>query len=91
MKKSTKRALPASIRHKKSWIEAGTDPLEAQRMRSKLVDQTKYTAKGTSLTQASERYVTNLEARGLHAKSTEPTALASTHPFRLARRRASKM
>jgi hypothetical protein len=32
------------IRHKKSWIEAGTDPLEAQRMRSKLVDQTEYTA-----------------------------------------------
>jgi hypothetical protein len=60
------------IRHKKSWIEAGTEPLEAQRMRSKLIDQTEYTAvqpatitKGTSLAQASERYFTNLEARGL--------------------------
>jgi hypothetical protein len=45
-------------------------------MRSKLVDQTEYTAvqpaaitKGTSLTQVSERYFTNLEARGLDAKS----------------------
>ena len=45
-------------------------------MRSKLVDQTEYTAvqpaamtKGTSLAQASERYFTNLEARGLDAKS----------------------
>jgi hypothetical protein len=59
------------IRLKKSWIEAGTDPLEAQRTRSKLVDQTEYTAvqpaaitQGTSLTQAPERYFTNLEARG---------------------------
>jgi hypothetical protein len=40
-------------------------------MRSKLVDQTEYTAvqpaaitQGTSLTQASERYFTNLEAGG---------------------------
>jgi hypothetical protein len=64
------------VRHKKSWIEAGTDPLAAQRMRSKLVDQTEYTAvqptamtKGMSLVQASERYFTNLEARGLDAKS----------------------
>ena len=47
------------IRHKKSWIEAGTDPLEAQRIRSKLVDQTEYTAvqpaaitKSTSLAQS---------------------------------------
>jgi hypothetical protein len=62
------------IRHKKSWIEAGTDPLAAQRMCNKLVDQTEYTAaqpaaitKGTSLAQASERYFTNLEARGLDA------------------------
>jgi hypothetical protein len=59
------------IRHKKSWIEAGTDPLEAQRMRSKLVDQTEYTAaqpvpmtNGTPLAQASEKYFANLEARG---------------------------
>jgi hypothetical protein len=59
------------IRHKKSWIDVGPDPLEAQRMRSKLVDQTEYTAvqpaaitKGMSLAQASERYFTNLEARG---------------------------
>ena len=51
------------IPYKNSWIEAGTDPLEAQRMRSKLVDQTEYTAvqpaamtKGTSLAQAPERY-----------------------------------
>jgi hypothetical protein len=47
------------IRHKKSWIEVGTDPLAAQRMRSKLVDQTEYTAvqavavtNGMSLAQA---------------------------------------
>jgi len=63
------------IRHKKSWIEVGTDPLEAQRMRSKLVDQTEYTVvqpaamTNTSLAQASEKYFTNLEARGLDAKS----------------------
>jgi integrase/recombinase XerD len=65
------------VRHKNSWIEAGTDPLEAQRMRSKLVDQTEYTSvqpaaitKRTSLAQAAERYFTNLEARGLNAKTT---------------------
>jgi len=64
------------IRHKKSWIEVGTDPLDAQRMRSKLVDQTEYTAvqtvavtNGMSLAQASEKYLANLEARGLDAKS----------------------
>jgi len=75
------------IRHKKSWIEAGTEPLEAQRMRSKLVDQTEYTAvqpvamtKGTSLAQASERYFTNLEARGLDAKSIR-TYRSGVDPF----------
>ena len=64
------------IRNKKSWIEAGTDPLEAQRMRSRLVDKAEYTAaqpvavtKGTPLVQASEKYFANLEARGLDAKS----------------------
>jgi len=60
------------IRHKKSWIEAGTDPLEAQRMRSELVDQIEYAAvqpvamkNSTPLAQASEKYFANLEARGL--------------------------
>jgi hypothetical protein len=32
------------IRHKNQWIDAGTDALEAQRMRSKLVDQADYSA-----------------------------------------------
>jgi hypothetical protein len=75
------------IRHKKSWIDVDTDPLAAQRMRSKLVDQTEYTAvqpvgvtKGTSLAQASERYFTNLEARGLDAKSIR-TYRAGVDPF----------
>jgi hypothetical protein len=60
------------IRHKKSWIEAGTDPLEAQRMRSKLVDQIECASvqpvaltNGTPLAQASEKYFANLETRGL--------------------------
>ncbi len=51
-------------------------PLEAQRMRSRLVDKAEYTAaqpvavtKGTPLVQASEKYFANLEARGLDAKS----------------------
>jgi hypothetical protein len=64
------------IRHKNTWVEAGTDPLEAQRMRSKLVDQAEYTAvkpvaitMGTPLAQASEKYFANLEARGVSAKS----------------------
>jgi integrase/recombinase XerD len=64
------------IRHKNSWIEAGTDPLEAQRMRSKLVDQAEYTTvqplavtKGTPLAQAAEKYFSNLEARGIKRKS----------------------
>jgi hypothetical protein len=86
------------IRHKKSWIEAGTDPLEAQRMHSKLVDQAEYTAvqptaiaKSTSLAQASERYFTNLEARGLETpRVSAPTALASTHSSKPARSRVSK-
>jgi integrase len=75
------------VRHKNSWFEAGTDPLEAQRMRSKLVDQSEYTAvqpaaitKGTPLAQASERYFTNLEARGLDAKSIR-TYRARVDPF----------
>jgi integrase len=70
------------IRHKESWIEAGTDPLEAQRMRSKLVDQTEYTAvqQLSSLAQASERYFTNLEARGLDAKSIR-TYRTGVDPF----------
>jgi len=75
------------VRHKKSWIEAGTDPLAAQRMRSKLIDQTEYTAvqpaaitKGMSLAHASERYFTNLEARGLDAKSIR-TYRTGVDPF----------
>src|SRR6476620_8828244 len=75
------------IRNKKSWIEAGTDPLEAQRMRSRLVDQAEYTAaqplavtKGTPLAQASEKYFANLEARGLDAKSIR-TYRTGVDPF----------
>ena len=75
------------IRHKNSWIEAGTDPLEAQRMRSKLVDQVEYTAvrpvavtKSTPLTEASEKYFGNLEARGLAAKSIS-TYRTGVDPF----------
>jgi integrase len=59
------------IRHKKSWIEAGAEPLAAQRMRSKLVDQTEYTtvqplpfAKGTLLPEALDNYLSDLEALG---------------------------
>jgi hypothetical protein len=57
------------IRHKKSWIEVGTDPLAAQRMRSKLVDQAEYTkaqplafTKGTLLPEALDKYLSDLEA-----------------------------
>jgi Phage integrase, N-terminal SAM-like domain len=64
----------------KSWIES-------QRIRSKLVDQTEYKAvqpaaitKSTSLAQASERYFTNLEARGLDAKSIR-TYRTGVDPF----------
>lgn len=75
------------IRHKNSWIDAGTDPLEAQRMRSKLLDQAEYTTveplaatKGTPLAQASEKYFANLEARGVGAKSIH-TYRTSVDPF----------
>jgi len=57
-------------------LKLARTPLEAQRMRSKLVDQAEYTAvrpvavtKSTPLTEASEKYFGNLEARGLAAKS----------------------
>ena len=56
-------------------------------MRSKLVNQTEYTAvqpaaitTSTSLAQASERYFTNLEARGLDAKSIR-TYRTGVDPF----------
>jgi integrase/recombinase XerD len=75
------------IRNKKSWIEAGTVPLEAQRMRSRLAEQTEYTAvqplavmESTPLAQASETYFSNLEARGLDAKSIR-TYRAGVDPF----------
>jgi hypothetical protein len=74
-------------RNKNSGIEAGTDPLEAQRMRSKFVDQAEYTAvqpavvtKGTPLAQASETYFANLEARALDAKSIR-TYRTGVDPF----------
>ena len=64
------------IRHKNSWIDAGTDPLEAQRLRSKLLDQVEYkdekpagAVRGTPLKDAAEKYFTNLENRGIKANS----------------------
>jgi hypothetical protein len=75
------------IRHKNSWIEAGSDPLEAQRMRSKLVDQAEYTAvqplavtKGTPMAQAPEKYFSNLEARGIDSKTIR-TCRSAVDPF----------
>ncbi len=61
------------IRHKDSWIDAGTDPLEAQRMRSKLLDQEEYTApqpgaapteieKAPALDETIEKYLRETEA-----------------------------
>jgi hypothetical protein len=65
----------------------GTDALEAQQMRSRLVDQTEYTAvqpvavtKGTPLAQASDKYFANLEARGLDTKSIR-THRTGVDPF----------
>ena len=64
------------IRHKNAWIDAGTDPLEAQRLRSKLLDQVGYkdekpagAVRGTPLKDAAEKYFTNLENRGIKANS----------------------
>jgi integrase len=64
------------IRHKGTWIEAGTDVLEAQRMRSKLLDQEDYKTAApavvsgrTPLAQARDWYFENLEARGADPKT----------------------
>lgn len=64
------------IRHKGTWIEAGTDALEAQRMRSKLLDQEDYKTAApavvsgrTPLAQARDGYFENLEARGADPKT----------------------
>jgi integrase len=75
------------IRHKNTWIEAGTDPLEAQRLRSKLIDQADYqamrpvaAAKGTPLAAASEKYFANLESRGVDPKTIR-TYRTAVDPF----------
>jgi integrase len=64
------------IRHKGTWIDTGTDALEAQRMRSKLLDQEDYKTPApaiatgrTPLAAARDKYFYNLEARGLDSKS----------------------
>jgi hypothetical protein len=67
---------PYCIRHKNTWIDAGTDPLEAQRLRSKLLDQVEYkdekpagAVQGTPLKDAAEKHFTNRENRGIKANS----------------------
>jgi hypothetical protein len=64
------------IRAKGAWIDAGKEALEAQRMRSRLLDQddSKTQAPGvaagrTPLAEARDKYFANLEARGLDSKS----------------------
>ena len=75
------------MRHKNAWIDAGTDPLEAQRMRSKLIDQADYqdvkpvaVAKGTPLKEAAETYFDNLEASGADPKTLR-TYRSAIDPF----------
>ena len=75
------------IRHKKSWIDVGTDPLEAQRMRSKVVDQTEYTkveplaiTKGTLLPEVLDKYLSDLEALG-RTDDTLATYRRDSTPF----------
>jgi integrase len=61
------------VRHKNQWIDVGNDPAEALRLRTKMSEQEDSSdprpvaAKGTALAAASEKYFSNLEARGVDA------------------------
>jgi hypothetical protein len=74
------------VRHKNQWIDVGNDPAEALRLRTKMSEQEDpadprpVAAKGTALAVASEKYFSNLEARGVDAGSIR-TYRSAVDPF----------